>query len=241
MGERLVLVVEDEPTIVEVVERYLQRDGFRTVTAGDGEAALEAVARERPDLLILDVMLPGLDGLEILRRVRAEGALPVVLLTARGEEIDRVLGLELGADDYVTKPFSPRELVARVKAVLRRTQAPPAQGASTQAAPQLVAGDLRLDPAARTVTLAGAPILLTAREFELLAFLMRHANQVFTREQLLDQVWGYTFAGDLSTVTVHIRRLREKIERDPASPALLQTVWGVGYKLSTAPRTGGTT
>ncbi len=230
MAEALILVVEDEPTIVEVVVRYLVREGFRTITAGDGEAALRAVARERPDLIVLDLMLPGLDGLEVLRRVRAGGAVPVVMLTARGEEIDRVVGLELGADDYVTKPFSPRELVARVRAVLRRTQgAAPAEGG---APPPLVVGELRLDPAARTAALGAAPITLTSREFDLLAFLMRHVNQVFTREQLLDQVWGYTFAGDLSTVTVHIRRLREKIERDPASPALLQTVWGVGYRLS---------
>jgi two-component system, OmpR family, response regulator ResD len=231
MGDALIMVVEDEPTIVEVVVRYLEREGFRTITAGDGERALEAIAQERPDLLILDVMLPGLDGLEVLRRVRAGGAMPVVLLTARGEEIDRVVGLELGADDYVTKPFSPRELVARVKAVLRRTQAtPPAEASATP--PPLVVGDLRLDAAARVVTLAGVPIVLTGREFDLLGFLMRHVNQVFTREQLLDQVWGFTFAGDLSTVTVHIRRLREKIEQDPANPTLLQTVWGIGYKLT---------
>jgi two-component system, OmpR family, response regulator ResD len=231
MGDALIMVVEDEPTIVEVVVRYLEREGFRTVTAGDGGLALEAIARERPDLLILDVMLPGLDGLEVLRRVRAGGAMPVVLLTARGEEIDRVVGLELGADDYVTKPFSPRELVARVRAVLRRTQAAqPVEASPTP--PPLAVGDLRLDTAARVVTLAGEPIVLTGREFDLLSFLMRHVNQVFTREQLLDQVWGFTFAGDLSTVTVHIRRLREKIEQDPANPTLLQTVWGIGYKLA---------
>lgn len=232
MAEALILVVEDEPTIVEVVVRYLQREGFRTTVALDGESALRAVARERPDLVILDVMLPQLDGLEVLRRLRAGGALPVLMLTARGEEIDRVVGLELGADDYLVKPFSPRELVARVKAVLRRTNPPPTEGAVV--APPLVIGALRLEPAARAVSLDGAPVTLTGREFDLLAFLMRHANQVFTREQLLDQVWGYTFAGDLSTVTVHIRRLREKIEQDPANPVLLQTVWGVGYKLSGA-------
>jgi two-component system, OmpR family, response regulator ResD len=232
MADALILVVEDEPTIVEVVVRYLQRDGFRTVTAHDGERALELAARERPDLVVLDVMLPRLDGLEVLRRLRAGGATPVLMLTARGEEIDRIVGLELGADDYLTKPFSPRELVARVRAVLRRTQAP-APGASV--APPLVVGALQLDQAARSASLAGAPVTLTSREFDLLAFLMRHANQVFTREQLLDQVWGFTFAGDLSTVTVHIRRLREKIEQDPANPVLLQTVWGVGYKLSSAP------
>jgi two-component system response regulator ResD len=234
MAETLILVVEDEPTIVEVVVRYLQREGFRTLTAGDGPSALAAVMRERPSLVVLDVMLPGFDGIELLRRLRANGSLPVVMLTARGEEIDRVVGLELGADDYVTKPFSPRELVARVKAVLRRSPAFASDGGSP---PPLVAGELRLDPAARTVTLAGTPLTLTSREFDLLAFLLRHVNQVFTREQLLDQVWGYTFAGDLSTVTVHIRRLREKIEQDPARPALLQTVWGVGYRFSGEHRT----
>lgn len=234
MAEALILVVEDEPTIVEVVVRYLQREGFRTLTASDGPSALAAVVRERPSLVVLDVMLPGFDGLELLRRLRASGSLPVVLLTARGEEIDRVVGLELGADDYVTKPFSPRELVARVKAVLRRSPVFAGDGGSP---PPLVAGDLRLDPAARTVNLAGTPLTLTSREFDLLAFLLRHVNQVFTREQLLDQVWGYTFAGDLSTVTVHIRRLREKIEQDPAKPALLQTVWGVGYRFSGEHRT----
>lgn len=234
MAEALILVVEDEPTIVEVVVRYLQREGFRTLTAGDGPSALAAVMRERPSLVVLDVMLPGFDGIELLRRLRASGSLPVVMLTARGEEIDRVVGLELGADDYVTKPFSPRELVARVKAVLRRSPAFTSDGGSP---PPLVAGDLRLDPAARIVTLAGTPLTLTSREFDLLAFLLRHVNQVFTREQLLDQVWGYTFAGDLSTVTVHIRRLREKIEQDPARPALLQTVWGVGYRFSGEHRT----
>lgn len=229
MAEALILVVEDEPTIVEVVVRYLQREGFRTQTASDGPSALAAVERERPNLVVLDVMLPGFDGLELLRRLRASGAIPVVMLTARGEEIDRVVGLELGADDYVTKPFSPRELVARVKAVLRRS---PVFAGDSSSPPPLIVGDLRLDPAARTVTLAGTSLALTSREFDLLAFLLRHVNQVFTREQLLDQVWGYTFAGDLSTVTVHIRRLREKIEQDPAKPTLLQTVWGVGYRFS---------
>lgn len=233
MQDALILVVEDEPTIVEVVVRYLERDGFRTVTAADGAAALLAITRERPALIILDLMLPGVDGFTLLRRLRAEGNLPVVMLTARGDEVDRVIGLELGADDYITKPFSPRELVARVRAVLRRTQPEGAQPAEVQV---VVNGNLRLDMAARTVHLAGDPLTLTGREFDLLAFLMRNPNQVFTREQLLDQVWGFTFVGDLSTVTVHIRRLREKIEGDPAHPTRIQTVWGVGYKLSAAPR-----
>lgn len=228
MSGETVLVVDDEPTIREVVELYLRREGFDVVVAPDGPSAIAAIGRRRPDLVVLDLMLPGLGGLEVLRQIRADGSLPVILLTARGEEADRVVGLELGADDYVTKPFSNRELVARVKAVLRRSQ-PPTTAPAAPAA--LAVGGLRLDAAARSVTLDGRPVGLTAREFDLLAFLMRHPGQVFTREQLLDNVWGYTFASDLSTVTVHVRRLREKIERDPANPTLLQTVWGVGYKL----------
>jgi DNA-binding response OmpR family regulator len=230
MSGETILVVDDEPTIVEVVGLYLQREGFRVVTAADGAAALSMVEQERPDLVVLDLMLPGLGGLEVLRRLRAGGSLPIIMLTARGEEADRVVGLELGADDYVTKPFSARELVARVKAVLRRSH-PEATPPEPAAASALAIGGLRVDPAARAVTLDGQPINLTVREFDLLLFLMRHPGQVFTREQLLDNVWGYTFASDMGTVTVHIRRLREKIERDPANPVFLQTIWGVGYKL----------
>ena len=228
MSGETILIVDDEPTIVEVVELYLRREGFRVLTAGDGAAALSAVQQERPDLIVLDLMLPGMSGLDVTRQLRAGGALPIIMLTARGEETDRVVGLELGADDYVTKPFSPRELVARVKAVLRRAQPTPAPEPSVSNV--IAIGGLRLDAAARTVTLDGQSIGLTAREFDLLLFLMQHPDQVFTREQLLDNVWGYTFATDMSTVTVHIRRLREKIERDPTNPTFLQTVWGVGYK-----------
>jgi DNA-binding response OmpR family regulator len=226
-GERI-LVVDDEPTIREVVGLYLRREGFEVESAADGEAALAAISRARPDLVVLDLMLPGVDGLAITRQVRAAGNLPIILLTARSEEIDRVLGLELGADDYVVKPFSARELVARVRAVLRRTQALPEP---TPAATLVSLGTLRIDPAARAVSLEGQPVTLTVREFDLLLFLARHPGQVFTREQLLDQVWGYTFASDASTVTVHIRRLREKIEADATTPRRILTVWGVGYKL----------
>lgn len=228
MSGETILVVDDEPTIVEVVELYLRREGFKVLTAFDGKAALDVVERQRPDLIVLDLMLPGLNGLDVLRQLRSNSAMPVIMLTARGEETDRVVGLELGADDYVTKPFSNRELVARIKAVLRRVQ--PATPDQT-AAHILTVGGLRLDIAARSVTMNEQVINLTAREFDLLTFLMRHPGQVFTREQLLDNVWGYTFASDMSTVTVHIRRLREKIERDPTNPTLLQTVWGIGYKL----------
>ncbi|MFL5803497.1 MAG: response regulator [Roseiflexaceae bacterium] len=228
MSGETILIVDDEPTIVEVVELYLRREGFEVLTAADGLAALSAVQQRRPDLVVLDLMLPGMSGLDVTRQIRAGGALPIIMLTARGEETDRVVGLELGADDYVTKPFSPRELVARVKAVLRRAQPAPAPDPADARA--IAIGGLRLDAAARSATLDGQSIGLTAREFDLLLFLMRHPGQVFTREQLLDNVWGYTFASDMSTVTVHIRRLREKIERDPTNPAFLQTVWGVGYR-----------
>jgi two-component system response regulator ResD len=227
-GERI-LVVDDEPSISEVVALYLRREGFEVEVAADGERALAMIAQRRPDLLVLDLMLPGVDGLAITRQVRGGAPLPIIMLTARGEELDRIIGLELGADDYVTKPFSPRELVARVKAVLRRARpTPEAQRDAALAA--FTAGALRIDPAARSVTLDGSPVSLTAREFDLLHFLARRPGQVFTREQLLDQVWGYTFASDMSTVTVHIRRLREKIEGDPTTPRRLLTVWGVGYK-----------
>ncbi|MBK9712596.1 MAG: response regulator transcription factor [Kouleothrix sp.] len=229
MSGETILIVDDEQTIVEVVTLYLQREGFHVLTAADGRAALQVVEQRRPDLVVLDLMLPGLGGLDVTRQLRAGGALPIIMLTARGEEADRVVGLELGADDYVTKPFSPRELVARVKAVLRRTR-PEAPAAPAESS-VLAIGGLRLDTPARSVTLDGQPISLTVREFDLLQFLMRHPGQVFTREQLLDNVWGYTFASDMGTVTVHIRRLREKIERDPANPVFLQTIWGVGYKL----------
>jgi DNA-binding response OmpR family regulator len=230
MSGETILIVDDEPTIVEVVGLYLQREGFRVVTAADGATALSMVEQQRPDLIVLDLMLPGLSGFDVTRRLRAGGALPIIMLTARGEEADRIVGLELGADDYVTKPFSARELVARVKAVLRRTH-PDLAPAEPAASTVLAIGGLRMDSASRSVTLDGQPINLTVREFDLLQFLMRNPGQVFTREQLLDNVWGYTFASDMGTVTVHIRRLREKIERDPANPVFLQTIWGVGYKL----------
>lgn len=224
MGQ-LVLVVDDDPTVSDVVRRYLERDGFVVRLAGDGPGALVSFAEQRPDLVVLDLMLPGLDGLEVCRRMRAVAPdLPVVMLTALGEEADRVLGLEIGADDYITKPFSPRELVLRVRSVLRRAAtAPPA-------APQtLTDGDLFVDLARRIVRRRDTEIALTVREFDLLAFLMRHPGRVFRRAELLEQVWGWTF-GDQSTVTVHMRRLREKIEDNPAEPRRILTVWGVGYR-----------
>jgi DNA-binding response OmpR family regulator len=223
-----VLVVDDEPTIAEVVARYLERAGYRTHVARDGLAALEAVRETGPDLIVLDLMLPGLDGLEVMRRVNDDPhrRTAVILLTARGEESDRVVGLRLGADDYVVKPFSPMELVARVDAVLRRVDTVP------EHEPPLVFDGLQIDPAARTVTIAGEDAGLTQREFDLLLFLARHPGQAFTRDQLMDQVWQYSFYTDTSTVTVHIRRVRAKIERDPERPRWIETIWGVGYRFA---------
>jgi two-component system response regulator ResD len=220
-----VLVVDDEPTIGEVVSAYLERAGYETRVAADGLEAIAAVAERRPDLIVLDLMLPGLDGLEVMRRVR-DRSTAIILLTAKGEESDRVIGLRLGADDYVVKPFSPAELVARVDAVLRRVDTV----ASNQ--PVLRFDALEVDPGARQARLAGEPVALTAREFELLLFLAQHAGQAFTREQLMDHVWQYAFYTDTSTVTVHIRRLRTKLERDPEAPRWIETVWGVGYRFS---------
>jgi DNA-binding response OmpR family regulator len=220
-----VLVVDDEPIVREVVVRYLEREGYRTLEAGDGDSARELLEREPLNLVVLDLMLPGTDGLELYRWIRSSSELPVIMLTARGEEADRIVGLELGADDYVTKPFSPRELTARVRSVLRR---------STRVEPteeRLSFGDVELERATRDVRKAGAPVRLTAREFDLLWFLASHPRRVFSRSQLMASVWGYMAALDTGTVTVHVRRLREKIEPDPSSPRHLETVWGVGYRL----------
>ena len=226
MSEPTILVVDDEPSINEVVSIYLGRAGYRVLVAEDGEAALKLLEEQPPDLVVLDLMLPKVDGLEITRRLRAEGAIPIIMLTARREETDRIVGLEMGADDYVVKPFSPRELVSRVRAVLRRTRG----SAPAQAGKPLVFGDLRIDPQTRLVEVAGEERTLTAKEFDLLWTLVRHPRQVFNRNQLLDIVWGLTDYIDPSTVTVHVRRLREKIESEPSNPRYIQTVWGVGYK-----------
>jgi DNA-binding response OmpR family regulator len=226
---RRVLVVEDEAMVAEVVERYLRRDGYEVDVAHDGNAALDAYQRLAPDLVVLDVMLPGVDGLEVCRRIRETAATPVILLTARDREADKVNGLALGADDYVTKPFSPRELVARVEAVLRRAGGA-ANGASSGVRGELRFGALVIDPVRRSVHLGDAPVALTAREFDLLLYLAEHPGRVFTREQLMDAIWDEDFEGDAGTVTVHVRRLRTKIEQDASRPAYLRTVWGVGYK-----------
>jgi DNA-binding response OmpR family regulator len=220
-----VLVVDDEPIVREVVVRYLSREGHRTLEAADGTTARVAIESSSPDLVVLDVMLPGTDGLELCRWIRSTSELPVIMLTARGEEADRIVGLELGADDYVTKPFSPRELAARVRTVLRRA-APTEDRTET-----LAFGDVRLERATRELRKGNEEIRLTAKEFDLLFFLARHPRRVFSRDQLMSSVWGYAAALDTGTVTVHIRRLREKIEDDPSAPKHLQTVWGVGYSL----------
>ena len=221
-----ILVVEDDPTVAEVVGRYLEREGFVVERAGDGGQALALALASVPDLVVLDLSLPGVDGLEVLRRLRALAPVPVVILTARGEESDRVEGFELGADDYVVKPFSTRELVARVRAVLRRSREP---AGSTSAPEELRCGDLEVDPRARQARVRGQPVLLTAREFDLLVFLMSRRGRVCRREELLEHLWG-AHHGDPATLTVHVRRLREKIEADPSMPERIQTVWGVGYR-----------
>lgn len=219
-----VLVVDDEPIVREVVVSYLRREGFRTLEADDGDAARGLVERETPSLVVLDIMLPGTDGLELCRWIRARSDVPVIMLTARGEEADRIVGLELGADDYVTKPFSPRELATRVRAVLRRSEP------SSDRAESLTFEGLELSARTREVLKEGDALRLTAKEFDLLWFLANHPRQVFSRDQLMDRVWGYEAALDTGTVTVHVRRLREKIEDDPSRPRFLQTVWGVGYR-----------
>ena len=226
-GGTSVLVVEDDANVAEVLSRYLRREGFEVTCLDDGQVALDFALAAPPDIAVLDIMLPGLNGLEVFRRLRASVDVPVIMLTALGEEADRVVGLELGADDYVTKPFSPRELTARVKAILRRARASALPGADGSA--PLAAGDISIDCRTREVEVRGLGVALTALEFDLVTFLARHPREVFTREQLLEQVWGFQVA-DSSTVTVHVRRLRQKLELDPANPAHIKTVWGVGYR-----------
>jgi two-component system, OmpR family, response regulator ResD len=223
-----VLVVDDEPTIVEIVGRYMERAGFETYTAPDGYKALDVATEHRPELVVLDVMLPGIDGIEVMERLQERPGPPiaVILLTARGEESDRLVGLRNGADDYVVKPFSPAELVARVEAVLRRI-APPA---AADDMPPIVHGPLRVEPASRRVFLDGEELMLTMREFDLLAFFAANPGRVYSRDQLMEAVWMEPWFDDTSTVTVHVRRLRAKLGDDPAEPRFIETVWGVGYR-----------
>ncbi|HVM65776.1 MAG TPA: response regulator transcription factor [Acidimicrobiales bacterium] len=222
-----VLVVEDDPNVAEVVARYLEREGYLVETALDGAVGLERALVDLPDLVVLDLMLPSMGGLEVCRRLREVAPVPVIMLTARGEEADRIAGLELGADDYVAKPFSPRELTARVRAVLRRARG--ALAGAPSGPMVLQAGKIEVDLIAHEARVRGELVALTAKEFDLLAHLMRHPRRAFRREELLQDVWGFSY-GDTSTVTVHIRRLREKIETDPSTPRYVATVWGVGYR-----------
>ncbi len=226
MDKRSILIVEDEPSIAEVVALYLKRAGFETLHAPDGLTARTLLESQTPDLGIIDVMLPELDGFSLTRGLRDRSDMPIILLTARRAESDRIAGLEMGADDYVVKPFSPQELVSRVRAVLRRAQPGSASGAEEA----VTTGELSIDPRTRLVTVQGKEISLTAREFDLLWLFARNQRRVFTRDQLLEQVWGLSEYIDPGTVTVHIRRLREKVEADPSNPEHLVTVWGVGYK-----------
>ena len=222
---KTVLVVDDEPIVREVVVRYLEREGYRTLEAGDGDSARDAIESYGADLVVLDVMLPGMDGLELCRWIRSRSELPVIMVTARGEEADRIVGLELGADDYMTKPFSPRELAARVRSVLRRS------GRSEAPIERLDFGDVVLELETREARKSGDRLKLTSKEFDLLWFLASHPRRVFSRDQLMASVWGYSAALDTGTVTVHVRRLREKVEDDPSVPRHLETVWGAGYRL----------
>lgn len=226
MNNALIMVVEDEPSIAEVVSLYLRRAGYQVVIANDGQDALDAMARQMPELIVLDLMLPEIDGFDLTRWVRDRSDVPIIMLTARRDESDRIAGLEMGADDYVVKPFSPQELVSRVRAVLRRTR-----GQSLEQGEQPIKfNQLCIDPQTRLVNVRGEEKSLTAKEFDMLWLMARHPRQVFTRQQLLERVWGLSDYIDPGTVTVHVRRLREKIESDPSEPQYIQTVWGVGYK-----------
>lgn len=229
-----VLVVDDEEIVRDVVVRYLERDGYRTIQAGDGATAQALIEEHEHSLalVVLDLMLPQINGLELCSWIRSRGDLPVIMLTARSEETDRIVGLEIGADDYLGKPFSPRELAARVRSVLRRSGSVGERSADEAAVGSLVEfGEISLNPVSRAALRAGVPIKLTAREFDLLEFLARNPGEVFSRDQLMARVWGYDAAFDTGTVSVHVRRLREKIESDPSKPEHLQTVWGLGYRL----------
>ncbi|MFZ5632639.1 MAG: response regulator transcription factor [Bacillota bacterium] len=231
-----ILVVDDEDKIRNIVRMYFTREGFAVAEAADGKQALEMLEREQFDLIILDIMMPGIDGWTVCREVRAGSSVPIIMLTAREEEIDRIVGLEMGADDYVVKPFSPRELLARVKAVLRRTARAGNQDGGRPADPDRpVTGKLvEIDPKTRKVAICGQPVALTAREFDLLLFLARHPGRVFTRDELLQGVWGYDYFGDTRTVDTHVNRLRDKLYKVPGCPEIVQTVWGVGYKFEVA-------
>jgi len=227
-----ILVVDDEPTLVETIRYNLRREGHEVITATDGVQAIESARRDRPDLVILDLMLPKLDGFEVCRAIRRDQTMPILMLTAKDDEVDKVVGLELGADDYMTKPFSMRELLARVRAMLRRVQMLRDEAVDHDEAPSYRSGDLEVDVRQHRVFLSAREVSLKPKEFDLLAFLVRNPGQAFTRETLLQRVWGYDYVGDTRTVDVHVRGLREKIELDPSEPTRLETVRGVGYRFA---------
>ncbi|MBS3943546.1 MAG: response regulator transcription factor [Dethiobacter sp.] len=230
MTKEKVLLVDDEKTLVKALKFNLEKEGFRVEEAYDGEEALQKVAQQEPDIIVLDLMLPGLDGFEVCRQIRKKLDIPIIMLSARGDDIDKVLGLELGADDYLTKPFNPRELLARIKAILRRS------GTREEGVKKFILiGGLQIDLLQHRVRNRDKEIDLTSKEFALLSFLATNAGRVYSREQLLEQVWGYNYYGDARTVDVHIRHLREKVEGDPSNPELLLTVWGTGYKFREGP------
>lgn len=222
-----ILLVDDEVSIVEFVQINLERAGYQVISAYDGNEAIQLAKKERPSLVVLDIMLPGLDGFEVLREIRRFSNVPVIMLTAKGEDIDKILGLELGADDYITKPFNPRELTARIKAILRRVDK---QNGDRDDASRIIAGDLEIELNKREVFVRGDSVELTPKEFDLLEFLASNPGKVFSRESLLRELWGYDYYGDSKTVDVHVRRLREKVEEEPSKPKYILTVWGVGYK-----------
>jgi DNA-binding response OmpR family regulator len=224
-----VLVVDDEPVLVDTIRYNLRREGYEVQVAGDGNEAIKLAQSASPDLVVLDLMLPGIDGLEVCRQLRRDSTVPILMLTAKDDEVDKIVGLEVGADDYMTKPFSMRELLARVRAMLRRSRMQQ-QPAAADAAQPVRSGDLEADPLQRRVALRGTSLQLKPKEFDLLVYLMQQKGRVLTRDQLLEKVWGYTFGGDTRTVDVHIRWLREKIEEDPGNPRRLETVRGVGYR-----------
>ncbi len=226
MSNEMVLVVDDEKTLVKALSFNLEKEGFRVEQAYDGEEALQKVFDLKPDIVVLDLMLPEVDGFDVCRRIRKKLEVPIIMLTARSEDIDKVLGLELGADDYLTKPFNSRELVARIKAILRRSTV-----REEEAKKLIKVGNLQIDLLQHRARIGDQDINLTSKEFALLSFLATNAGNVYSREQLLEQVWGYDYYGDVRTVDVHIRHLREKIEKDPGNPDLLITVWGTGYKI----------
>jgi len=225
-----ILIVDDEPTLLDTLRYNLVREGYEVITAADGEKALERARESDPDLIVLDIMLPKMDGFAVCRQLRRETNAPILMLTARDEEVDKVVGLELGADDYVTKPFGLRELIARLRALLRRARPAEEEAAEERAKPALRFGDLEIDEGARRVRLRGNEVALKPKEFDLLVFLSRHRGQALSRDTLLERVWGYEFFGDTRTVDVHVRWLREKIEEDPSQPRRIQTVRGLGYK-----------